>query len=78
MGAHGLYVSGGVFQSLFYSLTWIHAAHIASAIVSLFVLVPTVVSQYDQNKEIWIENIGKFWHFLGIVWLLMYVIMFVF
>lgn len=78
MQSHGLYVSGGIFQSLFYSLTWIHAAHIVAALLSLLILIPTVFGNYNEDKEIWIQNIGKFWHFLGIVWLIMYVIMFVY
>lgn len=78
MSNAGLHVSGGMFQSLFYTLTWVHAAHIVMALISLFILIPTVFKDYDWKKEIWVQNIGKFWHFLGIVWFLMYVIMFVF
>lgn len=78
MANKGLYVSGGVFQSLFYSLTWIHAAHIVAGIFSLLILLPTVFGEYEAKKEIWIDNVGKFWHFLGIIWFLMYLIMFVY
>jgi cytochrome c oxidase subunit 3 len=74
----GLFVSGGAYPSLFYSLTWIHAAHIVMALVSLLFLVPRLVKGYDSNRITWVQNVGKFWHFLGLVWLVMYIVMFVY
>ena len=80
MGDIGLYVSGGVFPSLMYTLTWVHAAHIVMGLLALLLLVPTILMSglYSDEKMVWIINIGKFWHFLGIVWLIMYFVMFVF
>lgn len=78
MKANGLYVSGGIFPSMFYALTWIHAAHIVMGLFALLLVVPAIHQNYSETKELWVENIGKFWHFLGIVWFLMYIIMFVF
>lgn len=74
----GLYVSGGIFPSMIYSLTWIHAAHIVSGIFALLLLLPVLFKGYVTDRVVWVQNIGKFWHFLGAVWFFMYVIMFVF
>ncbi len=74
----GLYVSGGVFPSLMYTLTWVHAGHIVMALAALLTLIPAIFDSYADEKMIWIINIGKFWHFLGIIWLIMYFVMFVF
>ncbi|EQC43212.1 cytochrome c oxidase subunit 3 [Bacteriovorax sp. Seq25_V] len=78
MKLQGLYVTGGIFPSMFYALTWVHAAHIVMAIFALLLIVPSLLKGYVATKELWVENIGKFWHFLGIVWFVMYIIMFVF
>ncbi|MEE3080388.1 MAG: cytochrome c oxidase subunit 3 [Bdellovibrionota bacterium] len=74
----GLYVSAGVFPSLLYALTWVHAGHIVVALLALLLLVPAVFKDYSDEKIIWVQNIGKFWHFLGIIWFIMFVVMFVF
>ena len=74
----GLYVSAGVFPSLLYTLTWVHAAHIVLGIFALLALLPTIFKNYSDTKVIWIQNVGKFWHFLGIVWFIMFVIIFAF
>lgn len=73
----GIYVQDGIFPSIIYSFTWVHAAHVVVAWMVLFYLIPTlkkgaVVAQLE-NRVI---NVGKFWHFLGVVWLIMYVTLF--
>ncbi len=75
----GIYASSGIFPSLVYTFTWVHVAHIVMAIILLFWLVPVVKGQNLSIKE---ENkvlsIGKFWHFLGIIWLIIFFAIFVF
>lgn len=73
----GIFVEGGVFPSLMYSLTWIHAAHIVAGLISLLFLIPAMVSKNYDKYVTTVSNVSKFWHFLGIVWLLMFVVMFV-
>jgi cytochrome c oxidase subunit 3 len=74
----GFYASSGVFHSLVYSFTWIHAAHIVVALLALIYLIPVTMKKdctiSEENK---VNNVGKFWHFLDVIWLLMYFIIFV-
>lgn len=73
--AKGIFVSSGIFASILYSFTWIHAAHIIAALALLVWLYADVK---DESKAILrVNNVGKFWHFLGIVWLIMFVTIFV-
>jgi len=73
----GIYVQDGIFPSIIYSFTWVHAAHVVVAWLVLFYLVPTLKADLDvESYEIRVFNIGKFWHFLGVVWLIMYITMF--
>lgn len=75
--AQGIYADTGVFASLIYSFTWIHAAHIGLALILL------VWPMYWSSKQmitdvrtVKIASIGKFWHFLGIIWILMFISLF--
>ncbi|EPZ50422.1 cytochrome c oxidase, subunit III [Bacteriovorax sp. BAL6_X] len=78
MAAMGLQASGGVFPSLFYALTWTHAAHIVLGLIALLFLLPVSMKGYSMEKVTWVQNVSKFWHFLGVVWLVMFIVMFVF
>lgn len=69
----GIYVEAGIFPSIIYAFTWIHAAHIGLGIISLV----TLYFIKKENIEIWNKNVGTFWHFLGIIWFLMYATIFV-
>lgn len=74
--SHGIYVSSGIFPSILYAFTWIHAAHIVAGLL-LLVWLYKVVSDGKSMTIVKVANVGKFWHFLGIVWLIMFVTIFV-
>ncbi len=86
MDGQGLYVSAGIFTSLIYSLTWIHAAHIIAGLLYLFwAYFPQ--SQRPQNTQANVErkerrlcrqdNALTFWRFLGIIWIVFFLVLFV-
>jgi cytochrome c oxidase subunit 3 len=72
----GIFVSSGIFASILYAFTWIHAAHIVLGLALLCWLF-LGLSNPDKKTAVRISNVGKFWHFLGIVWLIMFVTIFV-
>ncbi|MBC7428311.1 MAG: cytochrome c oxidase subunit 3 [Bacteriovorax sp.] len=74
--SHGIFVSSGIFASVMYAFTWIHAAHIVMALV-LLVWLYRKLSSPDKMTAVLVSSAGKFWHFLGIVWLVMFVTIFV-
>lgn len=74
--SHGIYVSSGIFASVMYGFTWIHAAHIVVAL-TLLAWLYNKLSSPDKMTAVLVSSIGKFWHFLGIVWLIMFVTIFV-
>jgi cytochrome c oxidase subunit 3 len=75
----GLYVESGIFSSILHAFTWIHAAHVVAAIATLvFYIFPICFSKKDNdNNYSKIMNVGRFWHFLGVIWILMFVFIFV-
>ena len=76
----GITQSSGIFGSMIYGFTWIHFAHIAIGILLLIWLNFNFknFSQVDFKNHLKIKNIGMFWHFLGLIWLIIYLILFVF
>lgn len=73
----GLYVSSGIFASILYAFTWIHAAHMLCGIGAL-VYLRIVLKPERPGITSLVANTEKFWHFLGVVWLVMYFGLFVF
>ena len=74
--SQGIFSTSGIFGSIIYSFTWIHAAHIIAGLCLLVWLI--VKTKHPMSGlENTISNVGKFWHFLGIIWAIMFVTIFV-
>ena len=75
----GLYASAGIFPSLLYGLTWTHGGHVLLGTGLLGALSLGLGRFKDRETELlWIRNVGIFWHFLGVVWLILYLVVIVF
>lgn len=75
--ATGILVSNGMVPSMVYSFTWLHAAHIVLGLMVMMWLGRFVFRKREALTEFKVINVGKFWHFLGVVWLIMYLTLFV-
>lgn len=75
--ARGIFVGNGQVPSMVYAFTWIHAAHIVMGLAALYWLKKYVFRKTEELTVIKLTNVGKFWHFLGVVWLMMYLMLFV-
>ena len=76
----GIYADTSVLASIMYAFTWIHGAHIILGLVFLSTLIPLVVAKEHSafgKYFVRFQVANKFWHFLGIVWLIMYITLFV-
>jgi cytochrome c oxidase subunit 3 len=73
----GILVENGQVPSMVYAWTWIHAGHIVIGLIALLWLGIFVFKKKTELTEVKLANVGKFWHFLGVVWLLMYLMIFV-
>jgi cytochrome c oxidase subunit III len=73
----GIYIRHGNVPSMMYAFTWLHALHIVVAIGLLGWLGFYVFFRPTGLSEIKLTNVGKFWHFLGVIWIIMYLMLFV-
>jgi cytochrome c oxidase subunit 3 len=60
----GFLVEAGIYPSMLHAFTWVHAAHVVTAVVAWF---------FPRRENRMIIN---FWHFLTLIWILMFVILF--
>ena len=77
---HGLGYTTNIFGSAFYTLTGFHGAHVTIGIVMLMSLLVTSLRRGGigaDNAET-VELIGLYWHFVDIVWILIFTIIYLF
>jgi cytochrome c oxidase subunit 3 len=75
----GLLPSTGVYASLFYGLTVLHALHVAAGVlVLLVVLFRALRGVYTEHNVVRVRMAAMFWHFVDAVWLLMFLSLYLF
>jgi cytochrome c oxidase subunit III len=73
----GLFPSSGQYGSLFYALTWVHAVHVAIGLVALtWLCIRAVRGAYSPGQTTPVRLWALYWHFVGVAWLCMYVMIF--
>jgi cytochrome c oxidase subunit 3 len=79
LNSSGLYMNSGIFGSLIFAFSWIHVAHMILGIGALIWFLPRIIrlKKCEHSDIFKIESIASFWHFLGVVWFLIYVFIFV-
>jgi len=75
----GLQLQDGSMAAVVYGLTGFHAAHVLGGLVGLGLLIPAVArgllnAARNNRLRLWV----MYWHFVGVVWLTMYLLIFVF
>jgi cytochrome c oxidase subunit 3 len=75
----GLEPSTDIYGSVFYMLTCFHALHVVVGIIGLLVLVPRAVrGSFTAHSHTPVRMWTMYWHFVDIVWVLMFVTVYVF
>jgi cytochrome c oxidase subunit III len=72
--ANSIYLVGNPSGSFLYIITGLHALHIVSAIVYLLIVLNAAFREkiHSQNMAM-IEMCTTYWHFLGVLWLYLFV-----
>jgi len=73
----GLGYTTNIFGSAFYTLTGFHGVHVSVGIVMLMSLfVRSVRGRLHQQHAETVEIIGLYWHFVDVVWILIFTIVY--
>jgi cytochrome c oxidase subunit 3 len=77
--AAGRLPQSGLYESLFYGLTWIHAVHVVIGLSALaWAWIGLVTGRYGPHRLSTVGNIVIFWHFVDVVWIVLFLGFFVF
>lgn len=70
----GVTMSSGIYGSIFFGFTYLHAAHIVAGLgVLLVVWLRARKGRYTAHNWFGVRSAAYFWHFVGAVWLVMFV-----
>ena len=69
------------FFGIYYTITALHAAHVfGGIIVMLYNLLPIGLATWHRDREQFanrIESFGLFWHFVDLVWIFLFPILYI-
>jgi cytochrome c oxidase subunit 3/cytochrome o ubiquinol oxidase subunit 3 len=73
----GLGYTTNIFGSAFYTLTGFHGVHVSVGIVMLMsLLVMSIRGNLGPERAEAVETVGLYWHFVDIVWILIFTIVY--
>ena len=74
---HGISLSSSLFGSSFFTLTGFHGLHVFVGICwALSTLFKAVRSGYSQGSYLGVEVFGLYWHFVDIVWIILFTLIY--
>ena len=76
---NGRLPESGVYESLFYGLTWFHAVHVVCGLATLlWAWIGIKTGRYGAHRLAFVGNAAIFWHFVDAVWVILFLGFFVF
>ena len=73
----GLSLKSNIFGSTFFTLTGFHGAHVAVGIIWIgFVLTKAFRGNITRENHLPVELIGLYWHFVDLVWILIFTVVY--
>jgi cytochrome c oxidase subunit 3 len=74
----GVHFGSGLYGAVFYCFTIVHATHIVAGLGALgWVMVRAFKGVYSAHNWFGVRSVAFFWHFVDVVWLVMFVTVFV-
>src|SRR5262249_1650359 len=69
----GLHFGASAYASTFYVITSFHGFHVFSGTTYLIImLIRSAMGKYDNGNYNHIEIVGLFWHFVDLIWILVF------
>ena len=76
---HGATPNADIFWSTFYLMTGFHGSHVVIGVIWLiYVWVGVLRGRYSQKNFLGVELAGLYWHFVDLVWVLLFTIVYLF
>jgi cytochrome c oxidase subunit 3 len=69
--------ASSLFATCFFTMTGFHGAHVAAGLLAVAaVLLRTVAGAYGPSRHAPIEIVGLYWHFVDVVWILLFTVVY--
>ena len=76
MWHEGTTLSSSLFGSCYYTLTGFHGLHVLAGVISIACLaIGAARGSWNSEQYDAIENIGLYWHFVDLVWIILFAIL---
>jgi len=73
----GFLPSSGLFGASFYTMTGFHGFHVTCGVISMiYVTIRAFRGKYAGGKFQGVETIGLYWHFVDLVWIILFTIVY--
>lgn len=69
---HGFLPSSGIFWSFYYGMTGLHALHVLGGIAANLLLFISAFGSRLKSSQHRVELVGLYWHFVDIVWIFLF------
>jgi cytochrome c oxidase subunit 3 len=71
-------IDSGVYGTLFYTLTGFHGAHVLGGVIGLAVILSRgLAGQFSQKHHVAVEAVHYYWHFVDVVWILLFLVIYI-
>ena len=69
---------GGVYGSTFFTLTGFHGAHVCIGVLLILwcFFLQVTKGTFTAKRHVALENVGLYWHFVDVVWVLLFTILY--
>ena len=67
--------SGNTWANTYFLMTGFHALHVLGGLVAFIVLL---MFRLDRSRAGLMENVGLYWHFVDIVWIFLFPLLYLF
>jgi heme/copper-type cytochrome/quinol oxidase subunit 3 len=71
---HGLTITANPFWSFYYTATAIHSSHVIAGMIAIFIVSLDVAKGNNLQR---VEICGIYWHFVDLVWILLFPLLYV-
>ncbi|MBI4358082.1 MAG: heme-copper oxidase subunit III [Candidatus Omnitrophica bacterium] len=73
----GFTISSSIFGSCFFTLTGFHGAHVFAGVIWLtVVLIRSFLGYFTAEEYAGVEIVGLYWHFVDLVWIILFTILY--
>jgi cytochrome c oxidase subunit III len=70
----GFTISSGIYGTVFFSITGLHGLHVTGGVVVLSgILIRAFMGHFSSTNHFGVEGTVLYWHFVDVVWIVLYV-----